>query len=258
MSGEPTLFELEGERHPAPGGGCGGTGLPGVAGLDWNALYDELNARGVALTPPLLSREQCEELAGAFDRPGLFRSSVVMRRHGFGRGTYRYFAHAGTPDLVRALREELYPGLAWMANQWAPLLGERTFPPVLDELLAECAAQGQLRPTPLLLRYGPGDYATLHQDVYGELVFPLQIAFMLNEPDTDFTGGESVFVERRPRAQSRAVVVRPRLGQGVIFPVRHRPVRGDGGVRRCAVQHGTGEVLSGRRNVLGVIFHNAR
>ncbi|MDW4910392.1 2OG-Fe(II) oxygenase [Streptomyces sp. ADMS] len=253
----PTLFDLEGDRHQAPDS-RGSADLPGLGGLDWNALYDELNTRGVAVTPPLLSREQCAELIGTFDRPGLFRSTVVMQRHGFGRGTYKYFEHAGTPRLVRALREEMYPGMAWMANQWAPLLGERTFPAALDQMLAECAAHGQVRPTPLILRYGPGDYAALHQDVYGELVFPLQVAFMLNDPDVDFTGGESVFVERQPRSQARPVVVRPRLGQGVIFPVRHRPVRGSHGMRRCAVQHGTGEVLGGRRNVLGVIFHNAR
>lgn len=256
MPSEPTLFDLEGEKPPVSGL-CGSTELPGLDALDWNALYDELNTRGVAVTPPLLLREQCDELVGTFDQPGLFRSSVVMQRHGFGRGTYKYFGHATTPRLVRALREGMYPGMAWMANQWAALLGERTFPADLDELLAECAAHGQVRPTPLILQYGPGGYASLHQDVYGELVFPLQVAFMLNDPDVDFTGGESVFVERQPRAQSRPIVVRPRLGQGVIFPVRHRPVRGAHGMRRHAVQHGTGEVLSGRRTVLGVIFHNA-
>ncbi len=146
----------------------------------------------------------------------------------------------------------------WLANQWAARWGERAFPTRLDELLAECAANGQTRATPLLLRYGPGDYAGLHQDVYGDIVFPLQIAIMLNQPGEDFTGGESVFVEQRPRAQSRAIVVTPRLGQGVIFPVRHRPVRGQGGVRRHPLRHGTSTVRSGQRTTLGLIFHNAR
>lgn len=235
-----------------------GVGAPEADGVDWGAVLRELDERGVALTPPLLSRGECAEVAAAFDEPGMFRSSVVMERHEFGRGVYRYFADPGAVAVVGALREGLYPGLAWIANQWAARVGERTFPRTLGELLEECAGQGQVRPTPLLLRYGVGGYAALHQDVYGDLVFPLQVAVMLNEPGVDFTGGESVFVEQRPRAQSRAVVVRPGLGQGVVFPVRERPVRGRHGFRRHAMRHGTNEVESGRRTVLGVIFHNAR
>ncbi|MCS0637803.1 2OG-Fe(II) oxygenase [Streptomyces sp. LP05-1] len=250
---EPALFDLPDDGGPAPRA-HGGL----LAGLDWEALYRELNTRGVALTPPLLTPGECAALAATGDRPELFRSRVTMARHGFGSGGYAYYADATTPEPVRALRMGLYPGMAWMANRWAALLGERRYPATLDALLAECAERGQHRPTPLLLRYGPGDWAGLHQDVYGELVFPLQVAVLLSAPDTDFTGGESVFVEQRPQAQSRAVVVRPGLGQGVIFPVRHRPVRGPHGIRRHTVRHGTGEVLSGRRAVLGVIFHNAR
>ncbi|MFJ5725665.1 2OG-Fe(II) oxygenase [Streptomyces sp. NPDC093149] len=231
--------------------------LPVLSDLDWPALYDRLNERGVALTPPLLSREQCEELIGMFDDDGVFRSTVVMQRYNFGRGTYKYYAHP-LPSLVRVLRESLYPPLAWMANQWAPMLGERTFPDTLAELTEECAANGQHRPTPLILSYGEGDHACLHQDIYGDIVFPLQIAIMLNQPGVDFTGGENVFVEQRPRFQSTAVVVKPELGQGMIFPVRHRPVRGRNGYRGHPVRHGTGAVESGRRQTLGLIFHDAR
>ncbi|MFE4332573.1 2OG-Fe(II) oxygenase [Streptomyces sp. NPDC056831] len=231
--------------------------LPAMSELDWPAMYGQLNGRGVALTPPLLSRELCEELIGTFDDDGMFRSTVVMQRYNFGRGTYKYYANP-LPPLVQTLRESLYPPMAWMANQWAPMLGERTFPHTLAELVEECAANGQNRPTPLILSYREGDYACLHQDIYGDIVFPLQIAIMLNRPGEDFTGGENVFVEQRPRFQSKAVVVRPELGQGMIFPVRHRPVRGKNGYRRHPVRHGTGTVESGRRNTLGLIFHNAR
>ncbi|MDG9681330.1 2OG-Fe(II) oxygenase [Streptomyces sp. DH18] len=232
--------------------------LPALHGLDWTAVSAQLNEDGVAVTPPLLSREQCQEIIGTYEDPALFRSTVVMQRHQFGRGTYKYYADPAAVPLVRALREQLYPPLAWMANQWAQQLDERTFPGTLDELIAECADNGQTRPTPLILRYGKGDYACLHQDVYGDIVFPLQITVMLNQPGEDFTGGENVFVEQRPRSQSRAMVVKPRLGQAMIFPVRHRPVRGEYGFRRHPMRHGTNAVESGRRNTLGVIFHNAR
>ncbi|MFS0696049.1 2OG-Fe(II) oxygenase [Streptomyces nitrosporeus] len=232
--------------------------LPTLRDLDWAALYAQLNENGVAVTEPLLSPEQCEEVISTYEDPALFRSTVVMQRHGLGRGTYKYYADPAAVPLVRALREQLYPPLAWMANQWAPLLNERAFPTHLNRLLAECAANGQTRPTPLILRYGAGDYACLHQDVYGDIVFPLQITVMLARPGEDFTGGENVFVEQRPRSQSRAVVVKPQLGQAMIFPVRHRPVRGEHGFRRHPVRHGTSAVESGRRTTLGIIFHDAR
>ncbi|MET8824394.1 2OG-Fe(II) oxygenase [Streptomyces sp. NPDC004610] len=232
--------------------------LPALAELDWGTLYARLDEDGVALTPPLLTRAQCEQIIATFDEPRLFRSTVVMQRYQFGRGTYKYYADPAAVPLIQELRERLYPPMAWLANQWAPKLNERTFPLTLEELLAECAANGQRRSTPLILRYGPGDYACLHQDIYGDIVFPLQIAVMLNQPGEDFTGGENVFVEQRPRSQSRALVVRPGLGQGMIFPVRHRPVRGTNGFRRHAMRHGTGTVESGSRTTLGLIFHNAR
>ncbi|MFF1698787.1 2OG-Fe(II) oxygenase [Streptomyces sp. NPDC058257] len=253
----PDLFGPEPGSDAPPRGPSEPT-IPALGELKWADLYAQLNAEGVALTPPLLSREQCQEIIATFDEPSRFRSTVVMQRHNFGRGTYKYFADPASVPLVRTLREKLYPPMAWMANQWAPQLDERTFPPTLEELLAECAENGQRRPTPLILNYGEGDYACLHQDVYGDIVFPLQIAVMLNEAGEDFTGGENVFVEQRPRFQSRAVVVKPQLGQGMIFPVRHRPVRGRDGYRRHPMRHGTNAVESGHRNTLGVIFHNAR
>jgi len=233
--------------------------LPALSELDWNQLYAQLNEEGVALTAPLLSRAQCQAIVDTFVEPELFRSTVVMQRYQFGRGTYKYYSDPAMVPLIQTLRERLYVPMAWMANQWAPQLNERTFPGTLDELLAECADNGQRRSTPLILHYGPGDYACLHQDIYGDIVFPLQIAIMLNQPGEDFTGGENVFVEQRPRFQSRAIVVKPQLGQGMIFPVRHRPIRGkNGGFRRHPMRHGTNAVESGYRNTLGVIFHNAR
>lgn len=225
--------------------------------LDWPALAERLDTDGVASTPALLSPQQCGELIAMFDEDARFRSTVIMARHAFGEGSYRYFADP-LPPLVQALREQLYPPLATIANAWARRLGEREFPTELDALLTECAGLGQRRPTPLVLRYGPGGYNCLHQDVYGDLTFPLQFLVMLSTPDVDFTGGESVFVEQRPRQQSRPIVLRPGLGEAVIFPVHHRPRAGTRGDHRVQLRHGVSEVRSGSRHVLGVIFHNAR
>lgn len=225
--------------------------------LDWAATEQRLDGDGVATTPPLLTPEQCAEVTAMFDDDAHFRSTVVMARHAFGEGSYRYFADP-LPPLVQALRELLYPPIAAIANRWATRLGEHAFPTDLDGLLAECAAHGQHRPTPLVLRYGPGGYNCLHQDVYGDLTFPLQFLVMLSRPDEDFTGGESVFVEQRPRQQSRPVVLRPQQGEAVIFPVRHRPKRGSRGDHRVQLRHGVSAVHSGNRHVLGIIFHNAR
>jgi hypothetical protein len=180
-----------------------------------------------------------------------------MARHAFGDGRYRYFADP-LPPLVQALRTQLYPPIARIANTWAERLVERTYPDTLDGLLAECAAEGQTRPTPLVLRYGPGGHNNLHQDVYGDLTFPLQFLIMLSEPDADFTGGENVFVEQRPRQQSRPMVARPGRGQAVIFTVHHRPRLGARGYHRVQMRHGVSAVHTGQRDVLGVIFHNAR
>ena len=225
--------------------------------LDWPALQEQLDTDGVATTTPLLSPQQCADVVAMFDEDERFRSTVVMARHAFGEGSYRYFADP-LPPLVQTLREQLYPPLATIANRWAERLGERTFPTTLDDLLAECAALGQRRPTPLVLRYGPGGYNCLHQDVYGDLTFPLQFLVMLSRPDEDFTGGESVFVEQRPRQQSRPIVVRPRQGEAVIFPVRNRPKLGSRGYHRVQMRHGVSAVHGGERHVLGIIFHNAR
>ena len=225
--------------------------------LDWPALEHQLDESGFALTPPVLSPGQCAEVIDMFDDDTRFRSTVVMARHAFGEGSYRYFCDP-LPPLVQTLRADLYPPIAEIANRWADRLGERRFPGKLDGLLDECAAVGQGQPTPLVLRYGPGGYNCLHQDVYGDVTFPLQLLIMLSTPDEDFTGGENVFVEQRPRQQSRPMVVRPGLGQAVIFPVRHRPVPGSRGYRRVALRHGVSAVHHGSRYVLGIIFHDAR
>jgi hypothetical protein len=228
-----------------------------VSELDWPALGRQLDESGFALTPPVLSPGQCADVIDMFDDDTRFRSTVVMARHAFGEGSYRYFSNP-LPPLVQTLRVNLYPPIAQIANRWADRLGERRFPEALDGLLEECAAVGQRQPTPLVLRYGPGGYNCLHQDVYGDVTFPLQLLIMLSTPDEDFTGGENVFVEQRPRQQSRPMVVRPGLGQAVIFPVRHRPVPGARGYRRVALRHGVSAVHHGRRHVLGIIFHDAR
>jgi uncharacterized protein len=234
-----------------------GAELPALADLDWPAVENQLDGSGFAITPPLLSPERCAEAVEMFADDVLFRKTVIMAPHLYGEGSYRYFADP-LPPLVRTLRESLYPPLAAIANRWADRLGERRFPETFDVLLDECAMLGQYKPTPLVLRYGPGGYNCLHQDIYGELTFPLQLLIMLSRPDEDFTGGESVFVEQRPRQQSRPMVAHPGQGQAVIFPVRHRPKRGPRGYHQVLVRHGVSMVHTGDRNVLGIIFHNAR
>ena len=231
--------------------------LPALDRLDWPALEARLDESGFAMTPPLLIPQQCAEVRNMFGDGERFRSTVVMARHAYGEGSYRYFADP-LPPLVQGLRTALYPPIARIANRWADRLGERHYPEDLNGLLAECAGLGQGKPTPLVLRYGPGGYNCLHQDVYGDLTFPLQLLIMLSTPDVDFTGGESVFVEQRPRQQSRPMVARPGLGQAVVFPVRHRPRLGARGYHRVQLRHGVSAVHTGDRHVLGVIFHNAR
>lgn len=225
--------------------------------LDWPRITADLDAQGWALTGPLLKPRTCQGIAGLYDQEAGFRSRVVMARHGFGQGEYRYFSYP-LPDPVQRLRQGLYGPLAAVANRWAESLGEdRRFPESLDDMLARCHAAGQVRPTPLLLTYGPGDYNCLHQDLYGEHVFPLQAAFLLDEPGRDFEGGEFVLVEQRPRQQSRPQVVPLKQGEGVIFAVRERPATGTRGVHRRVLRHGVSTVRAGRRRVLGVIFHDA-
>jgi hypothetical protein len=219
-------------------------------------LATDLAEQGYA-TLPLLDATTCRELAELYDDDTRFRSRVLMQRHNYGRGEYKYLAYP-LPEPVAALRQALYPPLAAIANAWRAALGERArFPPTLETFLAECHAAGQTRPTPLLLRYGPDDYNCLHQDLYGDLVFPLQLTVLLNEPGTDFTGGVFGLVEQRPRAQSRPAVVPLAQGEAVIFPVHHRPVQGTRGPHRVTTRHGVSRVRSGRRHTLGVIFHDA-
>ncbi len=228
-----------------------------VGDLDWSRIGAELDERGYAQTGPLLKPETCSDLIGLYGEPDGFRSRVVMARHGYGQGEYRYFAYP-LPSVVEGLRRALYPHLAQVANRWAGTLGEaRRFPGELDGLLELCRAAGQTRPTPLLLKYGPGDYNCLHQDLYGEAVFPLQAAVLLNQPGEDFEGGEFVLVEQRPRRQSRAEVVPLARGEGVIFAVSHRPVQGSRGPYRANLRHGVSRLRSGERHTLGVIFHDA-
>jgi hypothetical protein len=228
-----------------------------AAGIDWQRVEADLDAFGHATTGPLLSRTRCAALRDAYDQDDLFRSHVVMARHGFGRGEYKYLSYP-LPDAVAALREALYPRLAGVANRWHEAMGSGVrFPSAHADFLARCHAAGQRRPTPLLLRYGPGDYNCLHQDLYGDHVFPLQVAILLSDPDVDFSGGEIVLTEQRPRMQSRVEVVRPAQGEAVIFAVNERPVQGSRGTYRVRMRHGVSRLHAGERFTLGVIFHDA-
>ena len=229
-----------------------------LAAIDWRPIGEELDGYGSAILPAILSAEECESLAALYPTDPLFRSRIVMARHGFGRGEYKYFAYP-LPELVGELRSSLYPPLAEIANRWSEALGgEVRYPDEHAAFLERCHRAGQTRPTPLLLQYGEGDYNCLHQDLYGEHVFPLQVAFLLSAPGRDFTGGEFVLTEQRPRMQSRAEVVGLRQGDGVIFPVHHRPVRGTRGLYRVNMRHGVSRLRSGRRHAIGIIFHDAR
>jgi uncharacterized protein len=232
-----------------------------VGALDWPALERELASQGCAVAPSLLPRASCEALAALYalpDESDAFRSRVVMARHGFGRGEYRYFAYP-LPPLVAALRAAFYPRLAPIANSWHAAMGlDVRFPDEHAAFLARCHAAGQLRPTPLLLQYAAGDYNCLHQDLYGEHVFPLQVAFLLSEPGRDFTGGEFVLTEQRPRMQSRPMVMPLRQGDALVFAVHQRPVQGTRGSYRVQLRHGVSRLHGGHRHTLGVIFHDAQ
>jgi len=229
-----------------------------VAALDWAEVSGQLDAYGCAVVGPLLTAQDCEALIDGYGSDERFRSRVVMARHGFGSGEYKYFAYP-LPDTVAALRAALYPPLAAIANRWNAAMGIAVrYPDAHATFLRRCHDAGQSRPTPLLLRYGAGDYNCLHQDIYGERVFPLQVAFLLSRPGDDFTGGEFVLTEQRPRMQSRAEVVSLMQGQGVIFPVHHRPVQGTRGVYRVNMRHGVSRLRGGSRHTLGIIFHDAK
>ena len=228
-----------------------------IAALAWERIEVELDGFGAAATGPLLTPAECRDLASRYGDDTAFRSRVVMARHGFGRGEYKYYAYP-LPEPIASLRRSLYPHLAPIANRWEETLGrEGAFPAEHGTYLERCHAAGQKRPTPLLLRYGEGDFNCLHQDLYGELSFPLQVAFLLSRPGEDFTGGEFVLTEQRPRMQSRAEVVPLRQGEGVIFAVNYRPMQGGRGSYRVAMRHGVSRLRSGERFTLGVIFHDA-
>ncbi|HUG26036.1 2OG-Fe(II) oxygenase [Piscinibacter sp.] len=225
--------------------------------IDWQSLSDELDAQGAAVIERLLSPAECEALSALYAHEAPFRSRIVMERHGFGRGEYKYFAYP-LPDPVARWRTALYPRLAPIANRWNAAMGvDLRFPAAHAAFIERCHAAGQTRPTPLLLQYAPGDYNCLHQDLYGEHVFPLQVVVLLSEPGRDFGGGEFVLTEQRPRMQSRPMVLPLRQGDAAVIAVHQRPVQGTRGVYRVNLRHGVSRVRSGRRHTLGIVFHDA-
>lgn len=228
-----------------------------IAAIDWAPVHAELDMQGAAVIRGLLAPQACRDLAAKYPHDDLFRSRVVMARHGFGRGEYRYFAYP-LPPQVEQLRTALYSALVPVANRWHAAMGLPVrFPDRHAEFIARCHAAGQLRPTPLLLQYGPGDYNCLHQDVYGEHVFALQVVVLLSAPGRDFDGGEFVMTEQRPRMQSRPMVLPLQQGDAAVIAVHQRPVQGTRGVYRVNLRHGVSRVRSGQRHTLGVIFHDA-
>ena len=232
--------------------------LDRVEGQDWSGIEESLDSYGAAVLLGVLTPAECEKLAAQYDRDEPFRSRIVMARHGFGKGEYKYWAYP-LPEIVADLRRSLFPYFSLVANRWNKTMGiDVAYPATHEAYLKECHAAGQTRPTPLLLRYEAGDFNCLHQDVYGDLVFPLQIAFLLSKPGVDFTGGEFVLTEQRPRMQSRAEVVSLSQGDGVVFAVRHRPVQGTRGPYRVNLRHGVSRIRSGRRHTMGVIFHDGK
>jgi hypothetical protein len=229
-----------------------------IAAVDWGEIATHLDSYGWAVISGLLSPQDCRALAGLYAGESGFRSQIIMARHGFGKGEYKYFSYP-LPDVVAHLREALYPRIAPIGNRWNAAMGvDVSYPSTHSDFLKRCHAAGQTRPTPLLLQYGPGDYNCLHQDLYGEHVFPLQVAILLSVPGTDFTGGEFVLTEQRPRMQSRASVVPLGQGDAVVFAVHHRPVQGSRGTYRVNLRHGVSELRSGRRHTVGIIFHDAK
>jgi hypothetical protein len=229
-----------------------------VASIDWANVEADLDEAGWALLSQILTADECTKLAGLYADDRHFRSTIVMARHGFGRGEYKYFAYP-LPPIVAALRPALYAPLAPIANRWNEAMGIAVrFPQAHEDFIARCHQAGQTRPTPLLLQYGEGDYNCLHQDLYGEHVFPLQVVILLSQPGGDFSGGEFVLSEQRPRMQSRAEVVPLRRGDAAVFAVHHRPVRGTRGTYRVNLRHGVSRLRSGRRHTAGIIFHDAK
>jgi uncharacterized protein len=240
--------------------GCGGNLVSfehTVSALNWKSIEADLQERGCALAGRLLSNAECTQLSAGYDSETAFRSRVIMARHGFGQGEYKYYKYP-LPELISGLRTALYPHLAAVANRWQEALGGREFPATHEAYLRQCHKAGQRLPTPLLLRYGEGDYNCLHRDLYGEMVFPLQVTVLLSAPGLEFAGGDFVLTEQRPRMQSRVEVMPLQQGEAVIFAVNERPVRGTRGVYRVAMRHGVSRIRSGQRFTLGIIFHDAK
>jgi hypothetical protein len=260
---QATLFSLEAEpravaRNPTPGIAPALSVAQRIDAIDWTRAAEELDAHGCAMLQGLLSPHECDALSALYPRDDLYRSRVVMARHGFGRGEYKYFGYP-LPDVVDGLRKAVYPHLAPIANGWNEAMHiDVRYPPTHAAFLRRCHEAGQVRPTPLVLQYAAGDYNCLHQDLYGEHVFPIQFAILLSEPGRDFTGGEFVLTEQRPRMQSRAEVVPLRQGDAVLFAVHHRPVQGTRGAYRVNMRHGVSRLRSGHRHTLGIIFHDAK
>jgi hypothetical protein len=229
-----------------------------VTSIAWAQVSQDLDAQGSAMVGRLLSVDECQSISSLYQKDDIFRSHVVMEHHGFGRGEYKYFSYP-LPGLIASLRTAVYPHLVPIANRWNKAMGiDVRYPEKHSDYIEWCHQAGQIRPTPLLLQYGIDDYNCLHQDLYGEHVFPLQLAILLSEPDKDFTGGEFVMTEQRPRMQSRPIVVPLRQGDGVVFAVHKRPVQGNKGVYRVNLRHGVSRILSGHRHALGIIFHDAQ
>jgi hypothetical protein len=250
-----TLSSADFTLRPAFDDACAETR---VAAYDWRALTNELDSFGCAILPKLLSPKECRSISGLYPDESHFRSHIHMARHGFGKGEYRYFKYP-LPDLLGGLRSSLYPRLAGIANAWNVRMGiDERYPDDHAMFLQRCHEAGQTRPTPLLLQYVPGDFNCLHQDLYGDLAFPIQVAILLSEPDKDFTGGEFALTEQRPRMQSRVEVVPLRQGDAVAFAVHNRPVQGTKGSYRVNLRHGVSRIRSGMRHTVGIIFHDAK
>lgn len=225
--------------------------------LDWAGIIGQLNEKGYSRVASVISPDICKELIASYENHELFRKTVIMERHRYGLGEYKYFDHP-LPDFIERTRNAVYPKLAPLANEWAEKLKlDIRYPHDLESFRRVCSAYGQTKPTPLILKYGKGGFNTLHQDLYGEIYFPIQLAFFLNEPDKEYTGGEFVFTQQIPRAQSKAIVLRPRKGDMIAFSTNFRPVKGVRGYYRSVMKHGVSEILSGERYTLGIIFHDA-
>ncbi len=228
-----------------------------IASTDWQKVVEEMHEKGFAIISNLLINEHCAEMIDNYNKPNAYRKTVVMERYRFGLGEYKYFNYP-LPNLIQSIRESIYPKLAPIANAWMKVLNIDTiFPSTHQELLERCNANNQTKATVLILKYGKGGYNTLHQDVYGDVYFPIQTVLFLNEPDQDFTGGEFVLTQQTPRAQSKAIVLKPKKGDMLIFTTNFRPVKGTKGYYRVNMKHGVSEILSGERHTLGIIFHDA-